>query len=130
MPRGAVVAGVLALAALASCATPPPRTPEKIRFDVTKIDPAGFEGPADGQREVSYQFCIPNRIERRVEILELDPVARFESQAPGRPGCTADEILVHSRTGAPHWRGRLEAVAALPYVKSIRRTPYTSVPKP
>ncbi len=115
---------------VAGCVTPPPKGMEKIRFDLKKIDAAGFEGPVDGKREVAYQFCVPNSVERRVEILELDPTAHFESEVAGRAGCTSDEILVHARTGAPYWRGRLEAVAALPYVKSIRRTPFTPVAQP
>lgn len=121
---------VAAVVMASACVAPPPTGLEKIRFDLNRIDAAGFEGPPDGKREVAYQFCIPNTLERRVEILELDPTAHFESEVAGRAGCTTDEILVHARTGAPHWRGRLEAVAALPYVKSIRRTPFTPVAQP
>lgn len=121
---------VAAVVMASACVAPPPKGLEKIRFDLNRIDAAGFEGPPDGKREVAYQFCIPNTLERRVEILELDPTAHFESEVAGRAGCTTDEILVHARTGAPHWRGRLEAVAALPYVKSIRRTPFTPVAQP
>lgn len=121
---------IAAVVMVSACVSPPPKGLEKIRFDLNRIDAAGFEGPPDGKREVAYQFCIPNSLERRVEILELDPTAHFESEVAGRAGCTTDEILVHARTGAPHWRGRLEAVAALPYVKSIRRTPFTPVAQP
>lgn len=115
---------------LAACVTQAPKGLEKIRFDLNKIDPNGLEGPPAGKREIQYQFCVPNTEARRLEIAELDPTARFESEVAGRAGCTADEILVHARTGAPNWRGRMEAVAALPYVKSIRRTPYGAIAQP
>lgn len=127
MVRLAVCGAVLILAA---CVTPPPKGLEKVRFDLKKIDPNGLEGPPAGKREILYQFCVPNTEARRLEIAELDPTARFESEVAGRAGCTADEILVHARTGAPNWRGRMEAIAALPYVKSIRRTPYGAVAQP
>lgn len=118
------------VALLAACATKAPTGLDKIRFDLKKIDLHGLEGPPAGKREIAYQFCVPNTEEKRLEIADLDPTARFESEVEGRAGCTADEILVHARTGAPNWRGRLEAVAALPYVKSIRRTPYGAVAQP
>jgi hypothetical protein len=63
-------------------------------------------------------------------VIELDPAARFESEVAGRAGCTTDEILVFASTEGPNWRGRLYAIAALPYVKSIRRTPVTPVAQP
>jgi hypothetical protein len=123
-------AGIVAILLLAACASPPPKGSEKIHFDPKALDAAGFEGPPAGKREVAYEFCIPNTLERRVEVLELEPTARFESAVAGRAGCTGDEILVHARTGAPNWRGRLLAVAALPYVKAIRRTPIPPVAQP
>jgi len=118
------------IALLAGCVSKAPTGLEKIRFDLKKIDADGLEGPPTGKREIAYQFCVPNTEEKRLEIAELDPTARFESEVAGRAGCTADEILVHARTGAPNWRGRMEAVAALPYVKSIRRTPFGAVAQP
>lgn len=119
-----------AVALLAACVSQAPRGLEKIRFDLKKIDSNGLEGPPAGKREVLYQFCIPNTEALRLEIAELDPTARFESEVAGRAGCTSDEILVHARTGAPNWRGRIGAVAALPYVKSIRRDPFGAVAQP
>lgn len=118
------------VALLTACASKAPIGLEKIRFDLKKVDVNGLEGPSAGKREIVYQFCVPNTEARRLEIAELDPTARFESEVAGRAGCTSDEILVHARTGAPNWRGRMEAVAALPYVKSIRRTPYGAVDQP
>jgi len=115
---------------LGACVTPPPKGIEKVRFDLRKVDSNGLEGPPAGKRTVNYQFCVPNTVDKRMEINELDPAARFESGVAGRPGCTADEILVNTTTGAPQWRGRLEAIAALPYVKSIRRTPVAAVSMP
>lgn len=118
------------LVLLGACASKAPTGLEKIRFDLKKIDVNGLEGPSTDKREIVYQFCVPNTEDKRLEIAELDPTARFESETAGRAGCTADQILVHARTGAPNWRGRIEAVAALPYVKSIRRTPYGAVDQP
>lgn len=118
------------LMALAACATEPSTGVEKIRFDMKKVDESGFEGPADGKRPVDYQFCVPNDLETRMAVMELEPAARFESGVAGRAGCTADEILVFASTEGPNWRGRLYAIAALPYVKSIRRTPLTPVAQP
>lgn len=115
---------------LGACVSKAPTGLEKIRFDLKKVDVNGLEGPSTDKREIAYQFCVPNTEDKRIEIAELDPTARFESEAAGRAGCTADQILVHARTGAPNWRGRMEAVAALPYVKSIRRTPYGAVDQP
>lgn len=115
---------------LAACVSQAPTGLEKIRFDLKKVDVNGFEGPPADKREIAYQFCVPNTEDKRLEIMELDPTVRFESEAAGRAGCTADQILVHAHTGAPNWRGRMEAVAALPYVKSIRRTPYGAVDQP
>jgi hypothetical protein len=118
------------VALLSACVNKAPTGLDKIRFDLKNVDVNGLEGPPAGKREIAYQFCVPNTEAKRLEIAELDPTARFESEAAGRAGCTADEILVHARTGAPNWRGRMEAVAALPYVKSIRRTPYGAVDQP
>jgi hypothetical protein len=123
-------AGWCVVILLAACVSQPPTGLEKIRFDMKKVDVNGLEGPPTDKRAIAYQFCVPNTEARRLEIAELDPTARFESEVAGRAGCTADEILVHAHTGAPNWRGRLEAVAALPYVKSIRRTPYGAVDQP
>lgn len=117
-------------ALLVACASQAPTGLEKIRFDLKKVDVDGLEGPATDKRAIAYQFCVPNTEDKRLEIAELDPTARFESEVAGRAGCTADEILVHAHTGAANWRGRMEAVAALPYVKSIRRTPYGAVDQP
>jgi hypothetical protein len=118
------------LMALVACATEPSTGVEKIRFDLKKVDANGFEGPPDGKRPVDYQFCVPNDLQTRMAVIELEPAARFESEVAGRAGCTPDEILVHASTDGPNWRGRLNAIAALPYVQSIRRTPFTPVAQP
>ncbi len=121
---------LIAVLLLGACVTPPPKGIEKVRIDLRRVDADGYEGPPAGKRVVNYQFCVPNTIEKRMEINELDPAAKFESEVAGRAGCTADEILVLTSTQAPQWRGRLEAIAALPYVKSIRRTPLATVSMP
>jgi hypothetical protein len=126
--RWAFALGVLM--ALVACVTAPPLGFEKIRFDLKKVDADGLEGPPDGKRPVDYQFCVPNNLDTRMAVIELDPGARFESEVAGRAGCTTDEILVFASTEGPNWRGRVYAIAALPYVKSIRRTPLTPVAQP
>jgi hypothetical protein len=95
---------------------------QKVLIDLGKVDALGLVGPPDAQRPLIYEFCVPNELDKRVEVRDLDPTVRFVSGAAGRVGCTETQILAYGSTFGGHWRERLQALASLPYVEKIRKS--------
>lgn len=90
-----------------------------IEFDTARIDDDGLVGPPDGKRTVAYEYCVPKGQGYLDEVRRIDPTAEPMPGSRGRIGCTARQTLVLGSTVGPHWRERLDRLAALPYVRRI-----------
>lgn len=90
-----------------------------IAFDTARIGDDGLVGPADGKRTVAYEYCVPRGPGYLDEVRRIDPTAEPMPGSRGRIGCTARQTLVLGSTVGPHWRERLDRLAALPYVRRI-----------
>ena len=97
----------------------PEAAPEVIRFDSSRLDEQGLVGPADGLRELSYEFCIP-AIEAHVsEVESIDATIAIQRSSPGRIGCGEGEYLAIGNTHQADFRKVLARLSRLPYVDSI-----------
>ncbi len=93
----------------------------KIKFRLDNIRADGLRGPADGLVAVSYEFCVPADAVVYAEVKRLDPSVQITPGARGRVGCqAAGQALCVGNTHQANWRGVLEKLAALGYVKEIR----------
>ncbi len=92
----------------------------KIKFRLDDIRADGLRGPADGLVAVSYEFCVPADAASIAEVKRLDPSVQISPGARGRVGCKVDQALCIGNTHQKGWRGVLEKLAALAYVKEIR----------
>jgi hypothetical protein len=111
---------VMLLCACALPPAPPAASPaaqamHKINLDLSAIDDNGLIGPADGKRNVAYEFCIPRDEAKKAEVLEIDPSLKFYT-SPGRIRCTKDEWLVIGEGGT---KDTLLALAQIPYIARI-----------
>jgi len=79
-----------------------------------------LRGPADGLVAVAYEFCVPTDPAIYAEVRRIDPSLQISPGSSGRVGCSAGEALCIGSTHQPDWRRRVEALAALRYVKEIR----------
>ncbi len=112
---------LMAGALLAACSNAPdPRN--KIQFDLGRLDAEGLQGPPDGKRSLSYEFCTPNTPEARAEVAAIDPSVRFSCSSPGRIGCGPGECLSLGDSHQNDHRQRLLALAALPYIRRIEES--------
>lgn len=125
-PSSGVVLACVLILSVSACALfkTPERQSPKIFLRLERFDALGLEGPPDGKRSADYEFCVPNQDETRSEVARIDPTAKFYSGLKGRVGCTDAEILVIGNTRQPEFKKTLEAIAALPYVREIRRVLY------
>jgi hypothetical protein len=96
--------------------------PPKIRFDLSQIDADGLYGPDDGKRALDYEFCIPADSVRMAEVQAIDPSLQVYPASRGRVDCDHTQYLCIGNTHQPRWREILLELAALEYVKEIRRT--------
>ena len=94
---------------------------DNILFDYTGIDDSGLR---HGEVAVDYEFCIPARADALSEINRIEPDARVLKKSKGRVGCTDEQWLCIINTRDPHWKKKLFAIAALPYVERIVETFY------
>ena len=95
-----------------------------VTFDVTGIDEKGLRGPPDGQRAVSYEFCIPNTDAHLAEVTSVDPTAECTLGSPGRIGCGAEEYLCIGSTHQQDLKDVLQQLAELEYVERIDETTF------
>ncbi len=94
---------------------------KKIRFNLAKIDASGLIGPPGGKVAVDYEFCIPNKEEFVKAVKRADPSVQMHRGSRGRIGCGKDEFLCIGNTHQKEWRKKILALAAMPYIKEIRR---------
>jgi hypothetical protein len=91
----------------------------KITFDLDQLDEEGLRGPPDGRRALAYEFCIPNTPQHVAEVSAIDPTVECMPGSPGRIGCGADQALCIGSTHQEDYRGVLQRLAELEYVKRI-----------
>ena len=92
---------------------------QKITFDISKLDESGLYGPPGGKRALSYEFCIPDTVQNRIELKRIDPTVKFFAESPGRIGCGKYESLCIGSTHQKDFRGVLQRLAELTYVQRI-----------
>lgn len=95
------------------------RFKRKITFNVSTLDEDGLFGPPDGKRALAYEFCIPDTVENRTVVAQIDPTITFFAQSPGRIGCRKHEILCVGSTHQQDFAGVLHQLASLKYVQRI-----------
>lgn len=93
---------------------------KKIKFDLDRLNDQGLQGPPDGLRSLSYEFCIPNDEALIQEVMQIDQSAQVYRGAPGRVGCGDGQLLVIGDTHQPAFRQTLEQLARLDYVVEVR----------
>lgn len=91
----------------------------KIKFDLDRLNEQGLQGPPDGLRSLSYEFCIPDDDAFIRQVMEIDQSAQVYRGSPGRVGCGEGWLLVIGDTHQPGFRETLEQLARLDYVKEI-----------
>ncbi len=109
----------LPLTILCGACTAPADMPG-IRFDLTRLNPEGLQGPADGLRALHYEFCIPDQIEVITAVTAIDPTLDLIRSSPGRIGCGKDQILCLGHTHQPNYRQVLEQLDRHPQVGEIQ----------
>ncbi len=109
---------LLLLGCLALCL---PAEQGKIDFDLDAFDREGLLGPADGKRSVDYEFCIPDSEKHRREIHRIDSNIHFRPGSPGRIACGEGMLRCVGNTQGKDVREVLGKLAALEYVREIRR---------
>lgn len=110
---------VLALTALAACASAPAESP-KIAVDLTNVNEMGLRGRETGLRAVHYEFCIPPGEQYAAEVRKIDVTAQLLPGSRGRIGCSGGQVLVLGNTLQRGYRQVLDQLAALPYVSRIQ----------
>lgn len=93
----------------------------KIAFDTSALDDEGLLGQPGGKRALSYEFCIPDRVENRTEVQRIDSTVRFFPVSPGRIGCGPQEVLCTGSTHQNDFATVLKQLAELPYVDRIEQ---------
>ena len=93
---------------------------DKIQFDLNKLNDEGLQGAPDSLLALSYEFCIPDKIEYVSEVMAIDPTVVVYKQSPGRIGCTEQEYLCIGNTATDDYLEVLKNLAKLNYVKEIR----------
>jgi len=86
-------------------------------FDTLNRD--GLQGPPDGLRSVSYEFCIPTAKEHADEVRTIEPAIVIQKGGSGRIGCTKEQSLCIGHTDQ-HFQKKLYQLAQLPYVERIQ----------
>ena len=100
----------------------PGLTKLKIKFDLTRLNAEGLQGPPGGLRAMHYEYCIPDRAVVIHKVIAIDPRLQIQWGSPGRVGCGESELLCLGHTYQPNHRADLQRLAALSEVKEIRET--------
>lgn len=94
--------------------------PEKVKFDLSRLNSAGLRGPEGGLTSVSYEFCIPDNIDHVDKVMAIDPTLVVYKRSSGRVECSENEYLTVGHTGQNNFREVLKKLAELKYIKSIQ----------
>lgn len=97
----------------------PTRINQKIRFDISELDEQGLFGPPGEKRALSYEFCIPDTVQNKAEVKQIDPTVTFFAESPGRIGCGRYESLCIGSTHQEDFAIILQRLAGLSYIKRI-----------
>ncbi|MRI33015.1 hypothetical protein EOPP23_08470 [Endozoicomonas sp. OPT23] len=93
---------------------------DKIQFDLNQLNSDGLQGPSDGLRTLSYEFCIPDDINAVDQVMAIDPTLVVYKHSRGRVQCSEKEYLAIGHTGQRNYQDILNKLANLNYVKSIQ----------
>ncbi|KEQ16510.1 hypothetical protein [Endozoicomonas numazuensis] len=96
----------------------------KIQFDLNEINKEGLRGSGDNMRAVSYEFCIPDKIEHVDQVMAIDPTLVVYRDSPGKIRCRTDEYLAIGDTKQLDYYEVLRKLAELDYVKSIQEATF------
>ena len=89
------------------------------RLDASVLDEDGLFGPPGGKRALSYAFCIPDTVENRTEVEQIDATITFFAESPGRMGCGKGESLCIGLTHQKDFAVILRRLVELTYVQRI-----------
>jgi hypothetical protein len=95
---------------------------QKVTFDMSRLDNNGLLGPPNGNRALSYEFCIPNTEEHKAEVKSIDSIVQFMPGSPGRIRCDKNECLCIGSTHQKNFKRVLKNLADLEYVKLINES--------
>ena len=91
----------------------------KIEFDLNRLDQNGLYDVSDGQRALSYEFCIPATVEAAEQVMVIDPSVIIYKDTRGRVGCTDKQYLAMGDTFQKDYRVTLQQLVNLNYVTRI-----------
>lgn len=86
-------------------------------FDALNQD--GLQGPPDGLRSVSYEFCIPANKKYVDEVRKIEPAIAIQKGVSGRIGCSKEQYLCIGHTDQ-YFQKKLYQLAQFPYVERIQ----------
>lgn len=96
----------------------------KIKFDLNELNKEGLRGSGDNLTAVSYEFCIPDKIEYVDQVMAIDPTLVVYRASPGKIQCRSAEYLAVGDTHQLDFYEVLRKLAELDYVKSIQETTF------
>ncbi|WP_252177377.1 hypothetical protein [Endozoicomonas sp. 4G] len=96
----------------------------KVRFDVNALDKEGLRGSGNNVKAVSYEFCIPDKIEYVDQVMAIDPTLVVYRASPGKTQCRPGEYLAVGDTHQLDYYEVLRKLAELDYVESIQEATF------
>jgi hypothetical protein len=111
---------LLATAWVLACTACAAQAPQKIRFDLARVDERGLQGHGDGLRSLAYEFCVPVEPSAYLDtVMSVNPGLQCSKHSRGRIACSDVEMLC---IGDTHDQGvpALQALAALDFIVEIR----------
>ena len=91
-----------------------------VRFDISRLNEEGLQGPPDGLTALHYEYCIPDRPDIVREVSAIDPTLEIHRGSPGRIGCDGDELLCLGHTRQTRFREVLQELDGHPEIHEIR----------
>lgn len=112
---------IIAMMSINICAGPPDAFAQTgLRFDISRLNEDGLQGPPDGLRALHYEYCIPDHPDVIREVSAIDPTLEMYRGSPGRIGCHGDELLCLGHTHQARFREVLERLDEHPAIGEIR----------
>ncbi|MGI9282556.1 MAG: hypothetical protein ACR2PX_23415 [Endozoicomonas sp.] len=96
----------------------------KIQFDLNELNKDGLRGSGGNMRSVSYEFCIPDKIEYVDQVMAIDPTLVVYRDSPGKIQCRTGEYLAIGDTNQLDYYEVLRKLAELDYVESIQEATF------
>ncbi|WP_062268332.1 hypothetical protein [Endozoicomonas arenosclerae] len=96
----------------------------KIHFDLNELNKDGLRGSGENMTAVSYEFCVPDKIEYVDQVMVIDPTLVVYRDSPGKIQCQKGEYLAIGDTNQLDYYEVLRKLAELDYVKSIQEATF------